>query len=139
MMEQKQVEGLRAFRQGIKLVKPLTLATSGVLTLDLALGTVGVFNVAVNSGVNITGIEIINPPATAALPGETLSSEISFMLYVTRTAMLGTFAWGASETWRPSNISYTLSATAGRTDSFIFQSLDGASSWFVYQGAVGYA
>jgi hypothetical protein len=137
-MEAKQVPELNDFKKGVQRIKPITLSASGALTLDLQGGTVGVFNVSVNSGVNITGIGIINAPSVAPVAPETLSKEISFVLYITRTGTLGTFSWGATETWRPTSINFPLSGTAGDTDSFVIQSLDGGGSYFVYPGAVAY-
>lgn len=132
----KQVPTLNTFVRGVQRVKPVTLSASGVLTLDLANGTVGVFDVTVETGVNITAIEFANAPSTAPVAPETLSAELSVMLYVKRQGTLGTFAWGSAETWHPAAPTYTLSNTAGRIDSFVLQSIDGGASWFVYQGVV---
>lgn len=137
-MEAKQVPELNDFKKGVQRIAPVVLSASGALTLDLQGGTVGVFNVTVNSGVNVTSIDIINAPSVAPVAPETLSSEISFLLYITRAGTLGTFAWGATETWRPTSINFPLSSTAGDTDSFVIQSLNGGGSYFVYPGAVGY-
>jgi hypothetical protein len=133
----KQIPAVRRFINGVQRVQTVTLAASGPLTLDLANGAVGVFDVTVATGVNITGIAFANVPSVAPVAPETLPAEMSVLLYIKRQGTLGTFAWGTSETWHPATPTFTLSNTAGRYDSFIFQSIDQGDSWFVMQGVAG--
>lgn len=133
----KQIPAVRRFINGVQRIQALTLSASGLLTLDLANGAVGVFDVTVATGINVTGITFANAPSTAPVAPETLPAEMSVLLYIKRQGTLGTFAWGATETWHPATPTYALSNTAGRYDSFIFQSIDQGASWFVMQGVSG--
>ena len=133
----KQVPSVRRFINGVQRIQPVTLSTSGLLTLDLLNGAVGVFDVTVATGVNITGVTFANAPDVSAVAPETLTAEMSVLLYIKRQGTLGTFAWGSSEVWHPAAPTFALSNTAGRYDSFIFQSIDQGGSWFVMQGVAG--
>lgn len=95
--------------------------SSGVLTLDLNLGSV--FNVSLNA--SITTLTISNPPASGTARG--------FTLKLTADGTARTIAWGSSVLWA-GGTAPTLTSTSGKVDVFTFFTLDGGTTYYAFVG-----
>jgi hypothetical protein len=90
--------------------------SGGTLTLDLENGNI--FDVALNAA--ITTLTISNPPATGRAG--------SFTLIFTADGTPRAVTWGGAIKW-PGGTAPTLTSTNAKKDVFVFQTVDGGTSW----------
>jgi hypothetical protein len=96
--------------------------TGGALNLDLS--TANFFDVTVNA--SISSMTFTNPPASG--------TSFGFTLKYTYSATTGyTSVWPSSVKW-PSGTAPSLTATSGKTDFFVFFTVDGGTNYYGYVG-----
>jgi hypothetical protein len=98
--------------------------SAGALTLDLSAGNI--FDVSV--GASITSMTFSNPPASGTAYGFTVKFTYSATAAYTAT-------WPASVKWA-GGVAPTLTATNGKTDVFIFLTVDGGTNYYGYIGGL---
>ena len=95
--------------------------SSNILTLPLNTGN----EFIVSMSANVTTCNFNNVPA----------GTYGFILYLVATGTAYSFAWPSpSVKWYPNDVAPTLTTTSGQTDTFVFVTYNGGTTWFGFVG-----
>jgi hypothetical protein len=73
---------------------------------------------------NVTTCNFNNVPSTT----------FGFVLQLIGNGTAYTFAWPGAVKWYPNDVAPTLTTTNGKTDTFIFITMNSGSTWFGFVG-----